>query len=164
MTDEKNTNRVVLTSDGKRKLEEELNELKVVRRVEVAQDIKTALSFGDLSENAEYDEAKNAQARLEGRVRDIEDILRNAVIVNEDELPTDIVGVGSVVTVYDMDYKETDTYTLVGATEADPKQLRVSTESPIGVALMGAKAGDVVEAQTPGGALHLRVEKITRKK
>ncbi len=164
MADEKNTNRVVLTPDGKRKLEEELNELKVVRRVEVAQDIKTALSFGDLSENAEYDEAKNAQARLEGRVRDIEEMLRNAIIVDEDALPADTVGVGSSVRVFDMEYKEEDTYVLVGATEADPAKLRVSTESPIGMALMGAKVGQVVEAQTPGGTIRLRIEEISRKK
>lgn len=164
MADDKNAVRVVLTPDGKRKLEEELNELKVVRRVEVAQDIKTALSFGDLSENAEYDEAKNAQARLEGRVRDIEEMLRSAVIVDEDAMPTDTVGVGSAVRVFDMEYKEEDTYTVVGATEADPTKLFVSTESPIGLALLGAKVGQVVEAQTPGGALRLRVEEISRKK
>lgn len=163
MADDKNVNRVVLTPDGKRKLEEELNELKVVRRVEVAQDIKTALSFGDLSENAEYDEAKNAQARLEGRVRDIEEMLRNAVIVDEDSVSMDTVGVGSRVRVYDMEYEEEDIYTVVGATEAEPAKLFVSTESPIGSALMGAKVGQIVDAQTPGGLVHLRVEEIMRK-
>lgn len=164
MSEDKHTGRVVLTQDGKRKLEEELNELKVVRRVEVAQDIKTALSFGDLSENAEYDEAKNAQARLEGRVRDIEEMLRTAQIVDDEDLPTDVVGVGSRVRVYDLDYKEEDIYTLVGATEADPKKLFVSTESPIGSALMGAKVGEVATAQTPAGTIRLRVEEILRKK
>lgn len=164
MADEKNVGRVVLTPDGKRKLEEELNELKVVRRVEVAQDIKTALSFGDLSENAEYDEAKNAQARLEGRVRDIEEMLRNAIIVDEDHISTDVIGVGSQVRVFDLDYDEEDTYTLVGATEADPSKLYVSTESPIGEALLGAKVGQVVEADTPGGILKLRIEEISRRK
>ena len=163
MAEEKNVNRVVLTPDGKRKLEEELNELKVVRRVEVAQDIKTALSFGDLSENAEYDEAKNAQARLEGRVRDIEEMLRNAVLVEGDEVPNDTVGVGSRVRVLDLEYNEEDLYTLVGATEAEPAKLFVSTESPIGSALLGAKIGQVVEAQTPGGLVRLRVDAIMRK-
>lgn len=164
MADGKNNGRVVLTPDGKRKLEEELNELKVVRRVEVAQDIKTALSFGDLSENAEYDEAKNAQARLEGRVRDIEEMLRNAIIVDEDALPQGAVGVGNAVRVFDLDYKEEDTYTVVGATEANPAKLFVSTESPIGQALLGAKIGQVVSAQTPGGTVRLRVDEIMRKK
>ena len=159
MAEERNVSRIVLTPDGKRKLEEELNELKVVRRVEVAQDIKTALSFGDLSENAEYDEAKNAQARLEGRVRDIEEILRNAIIA-EDNLPSDMVGVGSRVRVYDLEFNEEDIYTLVGATEADPGRLFVSTESPIGAALQNAHVGDTVEAQTPGGTIHLRIEEI----
>ncbi len=163
MADDKNVTRVVLTPDGKRKLEEELNELKVVRRVEVAQDIKTALSFGDLSENAEYDEAKNAQARLEGRVRDIEEMLRNAVIVDEDSVSKDTVGVGSRVRVFDMEYKEEDIYTVVGATEAEPAKLFVSTESPIGSALMGAKVRQIVEAQTPGGSVRLRIEEIMRK-
>ena len=163
MAEERTVNRVVLTPDGKRKLEEELNELKVVRRVEVAQDIKTALSFGDLSENAEYDEAKNAQARLEGRVRDIEEMLRNATIVDDDDLPTDTVGVGSRVRVFDLEYEEEDIYTVVGATEAEPAKLFVSTESPIGDALLGARVGDVVEAQTPGGTLRLCIEEIMRK-
>ena len=163
MAEERTVNRVVLTPDGKRKLEEELNELKVVRRVEVAQDIKTALSFGDLSENAEYDEAKNAQARLEGRVRDIEEMLRNAVIVDEGSLLSDTVGVGSRVRVFDLEYNEEDIYTVVGATEAEPAKLFVSTESPIGDALLGAKVGQVVEAQTPGGNIRLRIEEIMRK-
>ncbi len=163
MAEEMSGNRVVLTPDGKRKLEEELNELKVVKRQEVAQDIKTALSFGDLSENAEYDEAKNAQARIEGRVRDIEEMLRNAIVVDEKDLPSDVVGVGSAVKVYDLEYEEEDVYTVVGSTEADPARLFVSTESPIGSALMGARVGQVVEAQTPGGLVRLRVDKIQRK-
>ena len=159
MAEERSVNHIVLTPDGKRKLEEELNELKVVRRVEVAQDIKTALSFGDLSENAEYDEAKNAQARLEGRVRDIEEMLRNAIIA-EANLPEDVVGVGTRVRVYDVEYEEEDIYTLVGATEADPARLYVSTESPIGAALQNARVGDTVEAQTPGGLVRLRIDEI----
>ena len=163
MAEERTVNRVVLTPDGKRKLEEELNELKVVRRIEVAQDIKTARAFGDLSENAEYDEAKNAQARLEGRVHDIEEMLSNAVIVDESSMPTDTVGVGSRVRVFDLEYEEEDIYTVVGATEAEPAKLFVSTESPIGDALLGAKVGDTVEAQTPGGAIRLRIEEIMRK-
>lgn len=151
---------VVLTPEGKRKLEEELLELKVVKRVEVAEDIKTALSFGDLSENAEYDEAKNAQARIEGRVRVIEEMLRRAVIIDASELPTDIVAIGNSVKVLDLEYEEEDTYTVVGAAEADPQKLYISNESPIGVALLGARVGDTVEAHTPGGDVRLKVLSI----
>ena len=153
---------VVLTPDGKRKLEEELNDLKVNQRAKVAADIKTALSFGDLSENAEYDEAKNAQARVEGRIRVLEEMLRKAVIIDDSGRPTGVVGVGSAVRVLDLEYKEEDVYTVVGATEADPAKLFVSTESPIGSALMGAKPGDVVSANTPAGVLKLKVIEILR--
>mgnify|MGYP000855234958 FL=1 len=153
---------VVLTPDGKRKLEEELNDLKVVQRAKVAADIKTALSFGDLSENAEYDEAKNAQARVEGRIRVLEEMLRKAVIIDDTGRPKGVVGVGSAVRVMDLEYNEEDTYTVVGATEADPAKLFVSTESPIGSALMGAKPGDVVSAAIPAGVLKLKVIEILR--
>ncbi|MEF9972895.1 MAG: transcription elongation factor GreA [Clostridia bacterium] len=155
-------NRVVLTLDGKRKLDEELNALKTVKRVEVAKEIEVARSFGDLSENAEYDEAKNEQARVEGRIRTLEEMLRFAEVVDQDDQPRGIVGVGSVVRVFDLGYEEEDEYTLVGATEADPSKLHVSTESPIGMALMGAKLGAVVEANTPGGVLRLRIDGIRR--
>jgi transcription elongation factor GreA len=153
---------VVLTPDGKRKLEEELNDLKVVQRVKVAEDIKTALSFGDLSENAEYDEAKNAQARVEGRVRVIEEMLRKAIVIDDADRPKNAVGVGSKVKVLDLEYNEEDVYTVVGATEAKPEALFVSTESPIGSALMGAKPGEVVNANTPGGVLKLKVLEILK--
>ena len=153
-------NRVVLTPDGKRKLDEELNELKTVKRVEIAKEIEVARSFGDLSENAEYDEAKNEQARIEGRIRDLEEMLRNAEVVDQADQPAGVVGVGSMVKVFDLEYEEEDTYTVVGATEADPAKLKVSTESPIGKALMGARVGQVVEAQTPGGLIRLRVDAI----
>ncbi len=153
---------VVLTPDGKRKLEEELNDLKVVQRAKVAADIKTALSFGDLSENAEYDEAKNAQARVEGRIRVLEEMLRKAVVIDESDRPKNAVGVGSRVKVLDLEYNEEDIYTVVGATAAKPEQLFVSTESPIGSALMGAKPEDVVQAQTPGGLIRLKVLEILK--
>lgn len=137
MAEENAVNRVVLTPDGKRKLDEELNELKTVKRVEIAKEIEVARSFGDLSENAEYDEAKNEQARIEGRIRDLEEMLRNAEVVDQAGQPAGVVGVGSAVRVFDLEYEEEDTYTLVGATEADPSKLKVSTESPIGNALIG---------------------------
>lgn len=160
MAEESAFNRVVLTPDGKRKLDEELNHLKTVKRVEIAKEIEVARSFGDLSENAEYDEAKNAQARVEGRIRDLEEMLRNAEVVDQADQPSGVVGVGSLVRVFDLEYEEEDTYTLVGATEADPGKLKVSTQSPIGKALIGARVGQVVEAQTPGGAIKLRVDEI----
>ncbi len=160
MAEENAVNRVVLTPDGKRKLDEELNELKTVKRVEIAKEIEVARSFGDLSENAEYDEAKNEQARIEGRIRDLEEMLRNAEVVDQAGQPAGVVGVGSAVRVFDLEYEEEDTYTLVGATEADPSKLKVSTESPIGKALIGARVGEVVEAQTPGGVIKLRIDEI----
>lgn len=154
-------NRVVLTPDGKKKLEDELNELKTVKRVEIAKEIEVARSFGDLSENAEYDEAKNEQARIESRIKTIEEMLRFAEVVDQSDRQSGVAGVGSLVKVYDLEYDEEDTYKLVGATEADPSKLYVSTESPIGKALMGARVGDTVEAQTPGGVVRMRVEEIT---
>ena len=160
MAEENAVNRVVLTPDGKRKLDEELNELKTVKRVEIAKEIEVARSFGELSENAEYDEAKNEQARIEGRIRDLEEMLRNAEVVDQAGQPAGVVGVGSAVRVFDLEYEEEDTYTLVGATEADPSKLKVSTESPIGKALIGARVGEVVEAQTPGGVIKLRIDEI----
>lgn len=152
--------RVVLTPEGKEKLERELNELKTVRRVEIAKEIENARSFGDLTENSEYDEAKNAQARMEGRIRELEDMLRNAEVVEQSEQNDGRVGLGSVVTVFDLEYGEEDTYTIVGATEADMKTLKVSTESPIGKALMGASVGETVDVLTPNGIIQLRVDKI----
>ena len=139
---------------------QELNELKTVKRVEIAKEIEVARSFGDLSENAEYDEAKNEQARIEGRIRDLEEMLRNAEVVDQAGQPAGVVGVGSAVRVFDLEYEEEDTYTLVGATEADPSKLKVSTESPIGKPLIGARVGEVVEAQTPGGVIKLRIDEI----
>lgn len=152
--------RVVLTPEGKEKLERELNELKTVRRVEIAKEIENARSFGDLTENSEYDEAKNAQARMEGRIRELEDTLRNAEVVEQSEQNDGRVGLGSVVTVFDLEYGEEDTYTIVGATEADMKTLKVSTESPIGKALIGASVGETVDVLTPNGIIQLRVDKI----
>ena len=153
-------NRVVLTPEGKRKLEEELQDLKTNKRVEIANEIKTARGFGDLSENAEYDEAKNAQARMESRVRQIEEMLRNCVVVDESDRPADTVSVGRAVRVYDTEYDEEDVYTVVGSTEADPARLFVSSESPIGAALIGKRVGDIAEVQAPGGIIKLEVREI----
>lgn len=153
----------LLTREGVRKLEEELEELKVVKRVEVAERIKTAIAFGDLSENAEYDAAKNQQAFNEGRIREIEYILRQSRVVEDDEVGIDEVGVGNTVRVFDLEYGEEDEYTVVGLTEADPKRLFVSNESPIGSALLGKKVGDEVEFMTPGGVNKLRILEIKKR-
>ena len=153
-------NRVVLTPEGKRKLEEDLAELKGVKRKEIADEIRTARGFGDLSENAEYDEAKNAQARMETRVRQIEEMLRDCIVVDESSRPADTVTVGRAVRVFDMEYEEEDTYTVVGSTEADPSKLFVSSESPIGSALIGKRVGEIADVQTPGGVIKLKVLEI----
>ena len=153
----------LLTREGVRKLEEELEDLKVVKRMEVAERIKTAIAFGDLSENAEYDAAKNQQAFIEGRIREIEQMLRQAHVVEDDEVSLDTVGVGNTVRVYDLDFNEEDEYNIVGATEADPKRLFISNESPIGQALLGKHVGDEVEFATPGGVNRMRILEIRKR-
>ena len=155
--------KLILTREGARKLELELEYLKVTRRAEVAERIKTAIAFGDLSENAEYSAAKDQQAFTEGRIRDIEEMLRQATIVEDTDISKDMVGIGNTVRVYDMKFEEEDEYTVVGATEADPAHLRVSSESPIGRALLGARLNDVVDAHTPGGLLRLKILEIKRR-
>ncbi len=155
-----NSNITVLTPEGKKKLEEELQDLKVNKRAEIANEIKTARGFGDLSENAEYDEAKNAQARIESRIAQLENMLNNCVVVDEKENPADTVSVGRAVRVYDLEYEEEDVYTVVGSSEADPSKLYVSSESPIGAALIGAHVDDIVEVNAPGGMLKLKVLEI----
>lgn len=155
-------NHVVLTKEELERLELELNDLKTVKRPAVALEIQEARSHGDLSENAEYTEAKNEEARINGRILDIEQILRVAEMADETKLQNDVVGVGSVVRVFDMEYQEEDEYTIVGFTGADPMQMKISNESPIGAALMGAKAGDIVTADTPAGPLKMKVLSVGR--
>ena len=146
-----NTKQTILTDEGLKKLEEELEQLKTVTRKEVADKIKVALSFGDLSENSEYDEAKNEQALVESRIVQIEAMLKNVKILDEDELTNDIVSVGSKIKLFDKDFDEEVDYQIVGSTEADPMSGRISDESPVGQSLLGHKVGDVVEVETPGG-------------
>ena len=154
------TARQVLTREGVRKLEEELEDLKLHKRMEVAERIKTATAFGDLSENAEYEEAKNEQGFMNGRIIELENALRNAVVI-EKGASGGIVEVGSVVRVKDLEYNEEDEYTIVGFSESDPARMRISNESPIGAALLGAKKGDEVTVTTPGGLTRLKVLKVT---
>ncbi len=151
-----------ITDEGYKRLEQELEELKTVRRKEVAEKIKVALSFGDLSENSEYDEAKNEQAIVEGRIAELEAQLKNVHILDASEIGTENVHIGSTVTVRMKGKKATNTYQLVGSTEADPLGGRISDESPIGKALLGHAEGDTVEVETPGGEVVLTIVKIAK--
>lgn len=162
MAETNGKNRPVISVDGMAKLEEELNHLKVVKRREIAEQIKTAISFGDLSENAEYDEAKNEQARIEGQISELENMLRNAVVIDNDAISTTEVGVGTTVRVQDVDSGREIEYKIVGATEADPMSGRVSNESPVGAALMGAKKGKKVSFNIPDGTRTLKILEIRR--
>ena len=151
---------VVLTEEGLKKLQDELEYLKVTKRKEITEKIKEARGFGDLSENSEYDAAKDAQATMEQRVVEIENIIKNAKIVSADEMPTDIVSITSKVKVYDCDLEEEEEYIIVGATESDPVSGKISDESPIGKALLGKKVGDTVEVETPGGTISIKILEI----
>lgn len=152
----------VITYSGVKKLEEELQYLKTTKRKEVTEKIKLALSFGDLSENSEYDEAKNDQAFLEGKIAQIENMLKNAVIIDESELNNDVVSVGSKVKVMDYEFDEEVLFSIVGSAEADPMENKISNESPVGSALIGKKVGDVVEVQVPDGVNKYKILDITR--
>ena len=153
---------VFLTEDGLMKLENELDDLKSVRRKEIAERIKQALSFGDISENSEYDQAKNEQAQLEDRILRLETMLRNARLIDEDDISTDIVSIGSKVTVKDLEYNEEMEYSIVGSAEADPFKGKISNESPVGSALLGYKSGDIVEVVVPDGKIKYQILTITR--
>jgi len=153
---------VVLTAQGLKKLEDELELLKTVRRKEVAGRIKQAIAFGDISENSEYDEAKNEQAQVEERINKLENMLRKAVIIDEEDINTDFVSIGATVQVKDLEFDEVVEYMIVGSTEADPYELKISNESPVGKSLLGSKVGDVVEVQIPDGSTRYEVLKITR--
>lgn len=153
---------VIMTAEGQKKIEDELEYLKTVRRKEVAEKIKAALAFGDISENSEYDEAKNDQADLEKRIMKLEGLLSNAKLINEAEIKTDEVSIGSNVIIKDVETQETETYTIVGATEADPYENKISNESPVGRALIGKKVGDVIEVQVPDGSAKFEIQKIGR--
>lgn len=153
---------VLLTQEGYDKLEKELEYLRTEKRAEVADRIKTALGFGDLSENSEYDEAKTAQAENEAKIADLENKIRYAKIIDESEIDTKTVQVGNVVKVLDMEFEEEETYTLVGSTEVDLAQNKISNESPIGAALMGAKKNQIVEVNAPAGIIKYKVLSITK--
>ena len=152
----------LLTYAGLKKLEDELRDLKVVRRKEVSQKIKEAREQGDLSENAEYDAAKDEQRDIEARIEQIEKILKNAEVVVEDEVDSEKINVGCKVLVYDLEYEEEMELKLVGSTEASSLQGKISNESPVGKALIGAKVNDIVDVELPNGTIQYKVLKIER--
>ena len=152
-------NQRILTMTDKANLLKELEELKIAKQ-EVTEEIQIARGFGDLSENAEYTEAKENEGRIYGRLAELEELLKNSTFVDDSKLTADVVNMGTVVTVYDMEYEEEDEYTIVGFTESDPMKLFISADSPIGAALIGARVGDIVEANTPGGIIKLEVRAI----
>ena len=147
----KNAREIVLTSEGLQKLQDELDNLKLVKRKEISEQLKIARSFGDLSENSEYDEAKNAQAMNEARILELELTIKNARVIEASEMTNEKVHMGSKVRVFNALFGEEQTYTIVGSAEVEPLELKVSDESPIGKALSGGKVGDVVEVNTPNG-------------
>lgn len=152
----------VMTYDGVKKLEQELEYLKTTRRKEITEKIKVALGYGDLSENSEYDEAKNDQAFNEGRILQIENTLKNATVVDEAEISTDTVTVGCKVKVYDYDFEEEVIYSIVGSAEADPAEFKISNESPVGSGLIGKKVDEEVEISVPGGMAKFKILAISR--
>lgn len=149
----------ILTMTDKANLEKELEKLHIEKQ-QVAEEIKIARGHGDLSENAEYTEAKNNEARIYGRLAEVEQMLKTSTFVDDSMLTADVANIGTVVRVFDMEYEEEDTYTIVGFTESDPAKLYISGDSPIGKALIGAHVGDIVDAQTPGGVVKLKILEI----
>lgn len=155
---------VILTQEGFDKLEAERDQLVSVRRKEVSERLKEAISYGDLSENAEYDAAKNEQAELEERIAKLEQMIRNARVISDEEVSGDVVNVGLTVKVKDQDTGDVEEYTIVGSTEADPfaEPAKISSDSEVGRSLLGKKVGDKVEISVPDGLLHYVVEDIVR--
>ena len=148
---------ILLTDEGLKKLEEELEYLKTQKRKEVAEKIKHARGFGDLSENSEYDEAKDEQAKVELRIVELEKMLKNAKVIDDSEINLEVVSVGTKLKIYDFEYDEELEYSIVGSTEADPSKGRISDESPIGKALLGKKTDDIVDIETPGGVIKVKI-------
>ena len=152
----------LLTDEGLKNYEQELEYLKTVKRKEVAEKIKVALSFGDLSENSEYDEAKNDQAMLESRISQIEAILKNAKIIDESELSNEHIHIGSKVRLHDCEFDEDVEYQIIGSNEADPFEGKLSDESPVGSALLGHQVGDTVDVETPEGVIQFIILEISK--
>ena len=153
---------VIMTSEGIIEIEKKLEELKTVKRQEIAEQIKVARSFGDITENAEYDEAKNEQARIEGEILQLENTLRIAKVIDDNAIDVRYVGVGTTVKVVDLDTNEEEKYTIVGSTEANPALMKISNESPVGKTLLGQQIGSVVDVTSPDGVIRLKVVEINR--
>ncbi|HBX22863.1 MAG TPA: transcription elongation factor GreA [Desulfotomaculum sp.] len=153
---------VILTIEGLKNLEEELEQLKSVKRREVALRIKQAIEFGDISENSEYEDAKNEQAFIEGRILTLEKMLRNAKIIDDENLGTEVVSIGSRVLIRDLEFGEEFECTIVGSAEADPANSKISNESPVGKAILGCPKGETVEVMVPAGALKYQIVDIIR--
>ncbi len=154
---------IIVTASGFSKLEEELEQLKTVKRHEVTEKIRNAVSYGDISENSEYEDAKNEQAFVEGRILTIENMLRNAKVIKDDEINTDLVSVGTTVRLKDIEFNEVVEYTIVGSAEADPGANYISNESPLGVAILGRKKNDVVDVNAPSGVVKYKILSINKK-
>jgi transcription elongation factor GreA len=153
---------VILTQEGLKKLEDELDTLKSVKRREVAERIKVAIGYGDISENSEYEDAKNEQAFVEGRVITLEKMLRNARIINSDEVDTNTVSVGSIVNLKDMEFGDLVEYSIVGTAESDPLHNKISNESPVGKAILGKKKGISVDINVPAGTISYQIIDIKK--
>jgi transcription elongation factor GreA len=153
---------VILTQEGLKKLEDELEHLKSVKRREVAERIKVAIGYGDISENSEYEDAKNEQAFIEGRVITLEKMLRNARIINNADVNTDTVSVGAIVTLKDLEFGETVEYNIVGTAEADPFNNKISNESPVGKAILGKPKGTKVDINVPAGTIQYEIIDIKK--
>ena len=153
---------VILTQEGYDRLEEELNYLRTEKRSEIAERIKVALGFGDLSENSEYDEAKTAQAENEVKIAELEDKIRHAKIIDEKEIDTETVQIGNIVKVLDMEFDEKIEYTIVGSTEVNLAENKISNESPLGTALLGARKNHVVEVNAPAGVTKYKILSIKK--
>ena len=153
---------IILTEEGVQKLEEELHVRKSIKRPEIAEKIKVAREFGDLSENSEYDAAQNEHAINEARIKDIEETLKNVVILDQTQISKDVVSVGSKVTICDLDFpdEEPETYILVGMTESNPSENKISDQSPVGKALIGKREGETVVVEAPGGEFTYKIIKI----
>lgn len=153
---------IMLTDEGLLKLENELEMLKTQKRQEVAEKIKVARGFGDLSENSEYDAAKEEQAQVEARIVQLENMLKNAKIIDQDDIDVNKVSIGTRVKVYDEEFDEELEYSIVGSTEADPDMFKISDESPVGKALIGRNIGETVDVETPGGVFKIKILSINK--
>lgn len=153
---------VILTREGLEQLEQELENLRSVKRTEVKERLKEAIALGDLSENSEYDDAKNEQAFMEGRILELEKMIRNAKVIEDGTHVEGVVSVGSLVKVKDIEFDEINEYRLVGTVEADPMNNRISNESPVGRALLGHKAGEIIDVEAPAGVIKLEILEISK--